>query len=108
MENIKQLFRDSGFLGDFSSNNKRQVFNFINGIDVGTRGDIQVCTIVDYSCENSKAGQQMYEKLVKVINSRENGSPPAKFNYEFSEKDKKARFTLFGDPEYIVQILQLL
>ena len=108
MENIKQLFKNSGFLGDFSSNNKRQVINFINGIDVGIKGKTQVCTVVDYFCENSKAGQQIYEKLVRVINSRENGSPPVKFFYEFSEKESKARFTLFGDPDYIVQTLQLL
>ena len=108
MENIKQLFRDSGFLSDFSGSNKRQVNNFINGVDVGIRGDVQVCTVIDCQCENTKAGQRMYEKLVKVINSREKGSPPAKFNYEFSEKDRKARFTLFGDPDYIVQTLRLL
>ena len=108
MENIKQLFTNSGFLSDFSNNNKRQVFNFINGIDVPIRGKVQVCTVVDCYCEDSKAGQQMYGKLVKVVNSREDGSPPVKFNYEFSEKDKKARFTLFGDPDYIVQTLRLI
>jgi len=108
MENIKQLFSNSSFLGDISSKNKRQILNFINGVDIGMQGTIQVCTIIDYYCENAKEGQKIYEKLVKVINSKDEGSPPAKFNFEFIEKQKKARFTLFGDPDYIIKNLQLL
>ena len=108
MENIKRLFKDSVFVSDLSNNNKRQVYNFINGTYTDIQGEIQVCTIVDCYCENSKSGQQIYEKLVTVINSREKDSSVARFNYEFSGKEKKARFTLFGDPEYIIKTLQLL
>ena len=84
MENIKRLFKNSSFLSDFSSKNKQQILDFIDGVNTDIHGEIQVCTIIDYFCENSKAGQQIYEKLVTVINSRENGLPLAKFNYEFS------------------------
>jgi excisionase family DNA binding protein len=108
MENIKRLFKDSSFLSDFSSKNKQKIFNFVHGVNTGIQGKIQVCTIVDYYCENSKAGRQIYEKLVTVINSRGNGLPAAKFNYEFNEKEKKARFILFGDPDYMIKTLQLL
>ena len=108
MENIKRLFKDSAFIGDLSDNNKRQVYNFLNGTYTDIQGENQVCTVVDCYCENSKAGQQIYEKLVTVINSREKDSLPVKFNYEFSGKDNKARFTLFGDPDYIIKTLQLL
>lgn len=107
MENIKQLFSNSIFLGDMSRKNRQQVLNFISGTNVNSQNKIQVCTIVDCYCESPKTGQQIYEKLVTVINTKDDGIP-AKFDYEFSEKQNKARFTLFGNPDYIVKTLQLL
>ena len=108
MGNIKRLFKNSNFLNDFSSNNKQQILNFINGTNTDIQGKIQVCTIIDYYCENPQAGHKIYEKLVTVINSRENDSTMARFAYDFIEKENKARFTLFGDPDYIIKTLQLL
>ena len=108
MENIKRLFSNGNFLNDMSSSKKQKILDFIDGINTDIEGKIQICTIIDYYCENSKAGQKIYEKLVNVINSREVNSPPAKFNFEFIEKEHKARFTLFGDQDYIIKTLQLL
>jgi hypothetical protein len=71
-------------------------------------GDIQVCTIADCYCENQQAGHERYEKLVEVINSKEDGSSTARFDYEFIETESKARFTLFGTPEFVIETLKLL
>ena len=108
MDNIKGLFKVGSFLNDFSNKNRQQVVNFIHSNNTDVQNKIQVCTVVDCYCENQKAGHQIYEKLVTVINSRENGSPEAKFDYEFVENENKARFTLFGAPDYIIKTLQLL
>ncbi len=108
MDNIKGLFGNSQVLSDLNSHKKQQILDFIDGVNTDIEGKIQVCTIVDYYCENQKAGHKMYEKLVTVINNREDNSPPAKFDFEFIEKESKARFTLFGEPDYIIKTLQLL
>jgi len=107
MENIKQLFNNSIFLTDISRKSRQRVLNFISGTNADIHGEIQVCTIVDRYCENQKAGHKIYEKLVTVINNKDDGIP-AKFDYEFIKKQKKARFTLFGNPDYIIKTLQLL
>ena len=107
MENIKQLFNSSMFLGDMSRQNRQRVLSFLSGADTPLQGKIQVCTIIDCDCESSKAGQQMYEKLVKVINAKKDDAP-ARFDYEFLPKANKARFTLFGNPDFIIKNLQLL
>ncbi len=108
MENIRQLFDNSTFSNDLSRNKRLQVMNFINNKFPGHPGDIRVCTIVDCYCEDRNEGHRMYEKLVAVINNRADGSSKAKFDYEFIEKDSKARFILFGDPDYIIETLQTL
>lgn len=108
MENIRLLFDNGAFSNDLSRNRRLQVMDFINNRDSGVPGDTRICTIVDCYCEDRNEGRRLYEKLVTVINSITGDSPPAKFDYEFIEKDRKARFTLFGSPEYIVGTLQLL
>ncbi len=107
MENIEQLFSNSIFLGDMSRKNRQRVLNFINSINIDSQNKIQVCTIVDCYCESPKEGRQIYEKLVTAINTKDDDSP-AKFDYEYSEKQNKARFTLLGNPNYIIKTLQLL
>jgi len=106
MENIRQLFNNNSFSNDRSRNNRLQVLNFVNNKIPGNQGDIRICTIVDYFCESRNEGHQMYEKLVTVINNKPDDLSPAKFDYEYIEKDSKARFTLFGNPDYIVKSLQ--
>ncbi len=108
MENIKQLFGNSKVVSEMSSNKRQEILDFVDGVNTNVEGKIQVCTIIDYYCENEKAGHKIYEKLVTVINNREDNTPPAKIDYEFMPKENKARFTLFGEPDYIVKTLQLL
>jgi excisionase family DNA binding protein len=109
MENIKRLFDNSKFLNDINSHKKQQVLDFIDGVNTDIQGEIQVCTIIDRYCENQKAGKHIYEKLVAVINDiKGDDHPMAKFDYEFIEKENKARFILFGNPDYIIKTLQLL
>ncbi len=107
MENIKQLFSNSVFLGDTSRQNRQRVLNFLSGADTILQDNIQVCTIIDCDCESQEAGQEIYKKLVKVINTKKDDAP-AKFDYEFMPKSNKARFTLFGNPDFVIKNLQLL
>lgn len=108
MENIKQLFSNGTFLGDFSRRVKQQIFNFIRGKNTDDKNKIQVCSIIDCYCESPEAAHGIYEKLVAVINSREKGTYPVKFDFEFMKKENTARFTLFGEPEFVIKNLQLL
>ena len=58
-------------------------------------------------CLNQKEGYEIYEKLVMAIKNKKDDSP-AKFDFEYIDKEKKARFTLFGNPDYIIKTLELL
>ncbi len=108
MENIKQLFDNSSFSKEITNNKKQQILDFIDGVNTDIQGNIQVCTIVDYYCESQDVGKQIRDKLVTVINTQENNLTMAKFDYEFMENESKARFTLFGAPDYIIKTLKLL
>ena len=106
MENVRQLFNNSVFSNDHSRNNRLQVLNFVNNKIPSNQRDIRICTIIDYFCESQNEGHRMYEKLVTVINNKRDDPSPAKFDYEYIEKASKARFILFGNPDFIVKSLQ--
>lgn len=108
MQDIENLFDISGISQEIRNSNKQQVLDFIDGVNTDIQGDIQICTIVDYYCEGQDEGKQICDKLISVINNQENKFSVARFNYEFIENESKARFTLFGTPDYINKTLELL
>lgn len=108
MEDIKKLFDNSSFSQEITNSKKQQVLDFIDGVNTDIEGDIQICTIVDYYCQSQKEAKQICDTLSAVINNKENKFSMAKFDYEFIESESKARFTLFGSPDYIIKTLELL
>lgn len=107
MKNIEKLFNNGNVSKDMVDNKKQQVLDFIDGVNTDMSGSIQICTIVDYYCDNIKLANEMSDKLITVINSEE-GKYGAKYSYEYVEKESKARFTLFGSPSFIIATLKLL
>lgn len=108
MKDIEQLFNNSGFSTEIRNNNKQDVMDFIDGVSTDFQSSIQIYTIVDYYCESLDAAKKMCDTLMSVINNPDNKFSASKFNYEFIKDDSKARFTLFGTPDYIIKTLELL
>ncbi|MBK1810701.1 helix-turn-helix domain-containing protein [Clostridium sp. YIM B02505] len=109
MKNIEKLFNNGNVSKDIQDDKKQQVLDFIDGVNTDMNGNIQICTIVDYYCDNIESAKQMSDKLIMVINhSNEAVQSGAKYSYEYVEKEGKARFTLFGNPSFIIDTLKLL
>jgi excisionase family DNA binding protein len=108
MKDIERLFDNSSFSTEIKSNNRQDVIDFIDGTASDFQGNIQICTIVDYYCDSLPEARKMCDKLIAVINNQENKFPTAKFHYDFIESESKARFTLFGTPDYIGKVIELL
>ncbi|NLL38175.1 MAG: hypothetical protein GX254_01110 [Clostridiales bacterium] len=108
MQEIQNLFDSNGISREIKNSDKQQVLDFIDGVNTDIQGDIQICTIVDYYCEGQDEGKQICDKLISVINNQEIKFSGARFDYEFIENESKARFTLFGTPDYIIKTLEPL
>lgn len=108
MFNIEKLFNNGSVTKDIQNNKKQQILDFIDGVNTDMSGSIQVCTIVDYYCENAELAKKMSDKLITVINSNEFNKGGSKYSYDYDNKEGKARFTLFGNPSFIVATLTLL
>jgi len=108
MEDIKNLFDNSNFARDTSDNIKQQILDFVDGVNTDIKGSIQVCTIADYYCETQEQAKAICSKLISIYNENQDKYPVAKFDYQYIESESKARFTLFGAPDYIIKILEML
>lgn len=106
-DDVEKLF-DNGTVAEEMISMKRQdVLDFIDGVKTDLKGDMQICTIVDYYCESTEVIQLLNERLQAIINKGEIGEARS-YNYEYLNEENKARYTLFGDPLYIKEVMSLL
>ena len=108
MDNIEKLFNNKDVTEAIHDNKRQEILDFIDGVNTDIKGSIQVCSIVDYYCDNRDAAVDMSNKLVEVINNTDLNDSYARYSYDYIEKEGKARFTLFGSPSFIIKTLALL
>ena len=108
MDDIKRLFESSSLSKDMIDHTKQELLDFIDGVNTDVYGKIQVCTIIDYYCDSQDEAKQISDRLVSVINQQETKNAQARFHYQYIEKEGKARFILYGIPDYIINTLELV
>lgn len=108
MEDIKRLFDNSSFSKEITDSKKQEVFDFIEGVNTDIKGKVQVCTIADYYFDEQNEAKLLCDKLISICNNPDNKFNMTKFSYEVIDKEKKARFTLFGPPDYIIKMLEAI
>ncbi len=85
-----------------------QAVDFIQGgmSPIGSR--MRVCTIVDCDFHDDEEAGEVSAALLRLINQRDGSGVEARFQYNYRKDEKKGRFILWGDPEFIGQCMQLL
>ena len=108
MENIEKLFNSNVVKKDIVDSKKQDVIDFIDGVNTDINGEIQICTIIDYYCDKNETANIISNKIIEIINNDKTDKQETKYSYIYDEKELKARFTLFGRPDFIIKILQII
>ncbi|ELC8442941.1 helix-turn-helix domain-containing protein [Clostridium perfringens] len=109
MKDIKKFFDNSKTNQDISTTYNNEVIDFLEGKNTDLQKEVQICTIIDLHCKNILEGKELSKKLMTIINEDEEAiKNGAKFSYEYIKDSFKARFTLFGDSEFIIKTLKTL
>ncbi|HHD2753152.1 TPA: helix-turn-helix domain-containing protein [Clostridium perfringens] len=109
MKDIEKFFDNSKTNQDISITYNNEVIDFLEGKNMDSQKEVQICTIIDLHCKNILEGKKLSKKLMTIINEDEEAfKNGAKFSYEYMKDSSKARFTLFGDPEFIISTLKTL
>lgn len=109
MKDIEKFFDNSKTNQDISTTYNNEVIDFLEGKNTNSQKEVQICTIIDLHCKNILEGKELSKKLMTIINEDEEAiKNGAKFSYEYIKDSSKARFTLFGDSEFIIKTLKTL
>lgn len=109
MKDIENFFDNNKTNQDINTNYNNEVIDFLEGKNIDLQKEVQICTIIDLHCKNILEGKELSKKLMTIINEDEEAvKNGAKFSYEYMKYSSKARFTLFGDPEFIIKTLKTL
>nr|WP_242652652.1 helix-turn-helix domain-containing protein [Clostridium perfringens] len=109
MKDIENFFDNSKSKEEVRATQNNEVLDFLKGKNVDSQKEVQICTIIDLHCKNILEGKELSKKLITIINEDEEAvKNGAKFSYEYIKESSKARFALFGDPEFIIKTLKTL
>lgn len=109
MKDIENFFDNSKSKEEVRATPNNEVLDFLEGKNVDSQKEVQICTIIDLHCKNILEGKELSKKLITIINEDEEAvKNGAKFSYEYIKESSRARFTLFGDPEFIIKTLKTL
>ncbi|MDZ4993187.1 helix-turn-helix domain-containing protein [Clostridium perfringens] len=109
MKDIEKFLDNSKTNQDISTTYNNEVIDFLEGKNTDSQKEVQICTIIDLNCKNILEGKELSKKLMTIINEDEEAvKNGAKFSYEYIKDSSKARFTLFGDSEFIIKTLKTL
>ena len=97
-------FLDQGRVIDEVKNERRQeVLDFLDGVSVEHIHEIQICSIIDIYRHI-----QTVEATKKALMSLPDKFANTRFSYVYDVAKGRARFTLFGSPEYICEAMKIL
>jgi len=93
-EDLNKFFERGEILDVVRAENRQEILDFLDGNFAEYSGEVQICCVIDIYRPIAKI-----ENLQKELMRLGEGNFRYRFNYDNAEE--KARFSLFGTPEYI-------
>lgn len=105
MQDIKTFLDGGEAMKEMKKKQKQEIFDFVDGVNSKLTGERQTCVIVDlYISQKDATG--LNEKICDFI--AENMFSNMHFDYDYSDEEKRARFTILAPPETAIKILEIL
>lgn len=105
---LKAFMNKDEYSERIKSENKSELRDFVEGTDSVLSGRVQVCTIIDIYVNSPEEIKPVTQRLIDIMNSGDPSQGNAKFQYIYHAEEKKARFTLWGNPKFLAKMLDSL
>lgn len=106
-KDVENLFNNHVVEEEIKDHRRQEVMDFINGVNTDIDGEIQLCTIADYYCNDKQTAMNLSSRFSEII-SAQKAPTTHRFHYEYIDKEQKARYTFFGTPMYIKETVNIL
>jgi excisionase family DNA binding protein len=107
-EEIEKILSEQKVLEQTVIYERENVSDFVNGTNTEISGKLQLCLIADLYTGSKEEARSKAEELVLIIENGgfEKSSKQQTFSYEYSDKEKKARFTIIGSVSFVTAVLK--
>ena len=103
-QDIAKFFDRSDVKASISEQWRLDVTDFLDGVSSAVEGERQACTVVDLYV-TPEEGAAYNERVCEFFSAH---AENARVNFDYSEKERRARFILFSDPQTAAQVLEIL
>lgn len=103
-QDIAKFFDRSDVKASISEQWRLDVADFLDGVSSAVEGERQACTVVDLYVTPQEA-DAYNERVCEFFSDH---AENARVNFDYSEKEHRARFILFSDPQTAAQVLNIL
>ena len=103
-QDIASFFDRSDVKASISEQWRLDVADFLDGVSSAVEGERQVCTVVDLYVTPQEA-DAYNERVCEFFRDH---AENARVNFDYSEKEHRARFILFSGPQTAAQVLNIL
>jgi excisionase family DNA binding protein len=105
---IEALLCSERMLKQTAADNNDDVRDFINGENTDLSGKLQICVIADMFADKKDEARIIAERVSGIISDGEfeKGEGRQSFSYEYSEEEKRARFTAVGGYSFVSEVLK--
>lgn len=102
---IQALLERGEVITEMRAIQRQSVLDFIDGVNTGVHGTMQICTIVDLYIPQEEAARKS-DALCALVNASQGES--LTYHYDYLEAEGKARYVLFASPDFLMAALKLL
>lgn len=105
---IQAAFCNKNTILQTADGNSGEIRDFINGNGGVSEGNLRVCVIADMFAVSREEARLAAARVSEIIETGgfEKDCGRQSFSYEYSENEKKARFTLIGGYFFVVEALK--
>ena len=103
-EDLIRVMDEPSFREKKDDKSNSNLKSFIDGDHSIDKGKIQICTIIDYYVTSAEEAKSICNSIIDVVNKADK---EIKFEYSYDSSSSKARFTLWGHPKMISNVLEV-
>lgn len=94
-----------GRINEIKADSAEEIQSFISGQTSVIEGKNQVCTIFDYYVDTPEEARKISEVFMHYMNESTPNHGQAKFQYFYDDVEKKGRYTIWGNPNFVGRVL---
>lgn len=108
LSDVEAMLGDATVTQELGNVWNNQVIEYLQGESIGTKERFRVCSIMDCDFKSQAEASKVSSALLLIINTRQSCESEARFQYNFDSQTKKARFFLWGAPEFIAKCMEYI